>query len=351
MNRKPSRYNFISDMTDPIHQLRSTATSELDAAGDSAALEAFRIKYLGAKGSIRALTKTIAQQPPDQRKTYGQRVNDLFQEVEAAFQAKQSSAGKKPPAAKLREDVTEPGLRPRLGTRHIISQTIAELKELFGRLGYEVVYGPEVEDEFHNFDALNIPRAHPARDPLDNFYLEGTEPGQAGGDQPMLLRSQTSTVQIRAMQSRKPPVRVITIGRVYRPDTHDATHYSMFHQIELLAVDEGLSFVDLKSTVEQFIHAYLGEKVPIRFVPSFFPFTEPSAEAYVQMKMPDGLRWVELGGCGMVHPSVFQAVGYDPQKYTGFAFGFGIERLVMRKHNIHDIRFLFENDLRFLSQF
>lgn len=344
-------------MADLIDELGEAAERELAAAGDAGSLEAFRSRYLGAKGSIKALTRTIAQQPVEARRAYGQRVNELSRRFEEAYSARRKAlAGDGGSGAAgwdgRDEDVTEPGRRPVLGSLHPITQTIRELEDLFGRLGYAVVYGPELEDEFHNFDALNIPGWHPARDPLDNFYLAGCEPGEAGlGGQQLMLRSQTSTVQIRTMQGREPPVRVITCGRVYRPDEHDATHYSMFHQIELLAVDEGLSFVDLRSTIEQFVCAYLGEKVAIRFVPSFFPFTEPSAEVYVQMDLGKGTQWVELGGCGMVHPNVLKAVNYDAERYTGFAFGFGIERLVMRKHGITDIRNLFENDVRFLEQF
>jgi len=209
-------------------------------------------------------------------------------------------------------------------------------------MGFEVAYGPEVEDELHNFIALNIPESHPARDPLDNFYLY---PGA-------MLRSQTSTVQIRVMENTAPPVRIIAPGRVYRPDTVDATHSFMFHQVEGLYVDEGVTMADLKTTLDQFCKAYFGGEVETRFRPSFFPFTEPSAEIDVLFHYEDGsTRWIELGGCGMVDPNVLKAVNYDPEKYTGFAFGLGIERMVMRRHNIPDIRYLYESDLRFLHQF
>ncbi|HEY2157470.1 MAG TPA: phenylalanine--tRNA ligase subunit alpha, partial [Isosphaeraceae bacterium] len=217
--------------------------------------------------------------------------------------------------------------------------TANELIELFGRFGFSVARGPEVEDGFHNFDALNIPPVHPARDPLDNFYLpDGT-----------MLRSQTSTVQIRVMENQPPPVRVIAIGRVYRPDTVDATHSFMFHQVEGLMVDRGVTMADLKTVLRLFARSYLGEDVQIRFRPSFFPFTEPSVE--VDMLWHGGDRWVEMGGAGMVDPNVFRAVGYDPDEVTGFAFGLGIERLCMRRHGIDDIRLLYQNDARFLGQF
>jgi phenylalanyl-tRNA synthetase alpha chain len=209
-------------------------------------------------------------------------------------------------------------------------------------MGFGVAYGPEVEDEQHNFIALNIPPEHPARDPLDNFYITDN----------MLLRSQTSTIQIRVMEKQKPPIRIVAPGRVYRPDTVDATHMYMFHQLEALVVDEGVTMVDMKTTIDQFIHAFFGPGTKWRFRPSFFPFTEPSAEVDLLMADKDGKEnWVEMGGCGMVDPNVFDAVGIDNEKYTGWAFGFGIERLAMRKYSIPDIRLLFENDLRFLRQF
>ena len=236
-------------------------------------------------------------------------------------------------------DVTLPGAIPRLGHRHPLTQTADELIDLFGRFGFSVARGPEVEDIHHNFDALNIPPSHPARDPLDNFFLsEGT-----------MLRSQTSTVQIRVMEAQRPPVRVIAIGRVYRPDTVDATHSFMFHQIEGLMVDRGVTMADLKTVLRLFARSYLGHDVKIRFRPSFFPFTEPSVE--VDMLWHGGDRWVEMGGAGMVDPNVFRAVGYDPEEVTGFAFGLGIERLCMRRHGIDDIRLLYQNDIRFLDQF
>jgi phenylalanyl-tRNA synthetase alpha chain len=277
--------------------------------------------------------------------------------VKAAFEARRSelAAAQGLDAA----DVTEPGLRPRIGNRHILMKVANELTELFGRMGFSLATGPEVEDEFHNFIALNIPASHPARDPLDNFYLaaetgEGpsTALDRAPPEQLMLLRTQTSTVQIRVMETQKPPIRVVIPGRVYRPDTHDDTHLSMFHQLEALVVDKNVTMIDLKSTILQFVHAYFGAEARVRFRPSFFPFTEPSAEVDVWFDLPGGKsRWVELGGCGMVHPNVFKSVNIDPEQYTGWAFGFGIERIAMRKYGISNIRLFVENDLRFLQQF
>jgi phenylalanyl-tRNA synthetase alpha chain len=229
---------------------------------------------------------------------------------------------------------------------HPVTQTIDELKEIMGRLGFTAVEGPEVEDPWHNFEALNIPAAHPARDPLENFYL-ATAGRTQSPESALLLRSQTSTVQIRVMERTKPPVRIISCGRVYRPDTADATHYPMFHQIEGLLVDRGVTMADLKSTLRLFARSAFDPDVHIRFRPSFFPFTEPSVE--VDMSWRDG--WIEMGGAGMVDPNVLRAVGYDPEEYTGFAFGLGIERICARRHGIADIRELYKNDVRFLHQF
>jgi phenylalanyl-tRNA synthetase alpha chain len=260
-----------------------------------------------------------------------------------------------PVADTPQSDPTVPGIRLRLGRLHPVTQTIDELKEIMGRLGFTAVDGPEVEDAWHNFEALNIPAAHPARDPLENFYLALAERGQ-GGDSAnrqstipssFLLRSQTSTVQIRVMERTQPPVRIISCGRVYRPDTADATHFPMFHQIEGLLIDRGVTMADLKSTVRLFARSAFDPDVHIRFRPSFFPFTEPSVE--VDMTWRDG--WIEMGGAGMVDPNVLRAVGYDPEQFSGFAFGLGIERICARRHGISDIRELYKNDVRFLHQF
>ncbi len=350
-------------MLEKIDQLDREASADLGAVRSAEDLEAFRIKYLGSKGAIKGLMGLIRRVPADQKKAFGQGANALRGRLEAAYEAKRAELGVAGASgaatggkrAGVAVDVTEPGLPPVMGRTHVITQTIEELVEVFGRMGFDVATGPEVEDERHNFVALNIPPEHPARDPLDNFYLAG--PGSAGTasaapDRPeYLLRSQTSTVQIRVMEHQPPPVRVIATGRVYRPDEHDATHYSMFHQVEGLYVDRDVSMVDLKTTLVQFAHAMFGADAEVRLVPSYFPFTEPSAELYVQIDLGKGPQWMELGGCGMVDPAVFEAVGYDPERWTGFAFGLGIERLAMRKYNIADIRWLFENDVRFLRQF
>ncbi len=309
-------------------------------AGDPDAVEAARIEFLGQKqGRMKAAQERLKSIPPADKKTYGQRFNAVKQSLEAAWESAKTRVERPVSAAVDAFDVTLPGTRPRLGHKHPLTQTADELIDIFGRFGFAVARGPEVEDIRHNFDALNIPPSHPARDPLDNFYLSnGT-----------MLRSQTSTVQIRVMENQPPPVRVIAIGRVYRPDTVDATHSFMFHQIEGLMVAEGVTMADLKTVLRLFARSYLGEDVKIRFRPSFFPFTEPSVE--VDMLWHGGDRWVEMGGAGMVDPNVFRAVGYDPEKITGFAFGLGIERLCMRRHGIDDIRLLYQNDTRFLGQF
>lgn len=330
-------------MLEDLAQLHAQGLAELDAAGGPEPLEAWRIKYLGAKGALKAMMPRLKDVPKDQKPAVGAKLNEVKNALESAFEARKAAVGAAAPAAGPIVDVTEPGLPMGLGRRHVLSRTIDEISEIFARMGFSVATGPEVEDEWHNFTALNIPEDHPAREPTDNFYM--------GGEGDLLLRSQTSTVQIRTMEKTPPPLKVITCGRVYRPDTHDATHYSMFHQIEGLCVDRGVSMADLKTTLFQFAKAYFGEGAEVRMRPSFFPFTEPSAEVDMKMKIKGEYKWVELGGCGMVDPNVFQAVGYDPEAWTGFAFGLGIERIAMRKYGISDIRWLFENDARFLRQF
>jgi len=339
-------------MLEKIERLEAEASADLAAVANAEDLEQFRIKYLGAKGAVKGLMALLKNVPKDQKPAFGQAANALRQKLTDAFEQSKADTGADKPASKGPQiDITEPGSPPRLGREHIITQTIGELVEVFGRMGFDVATGPEVEDEHHNFVALNIPEAHPARDPLDNFYLDATTATATTAGNMHLLRSQTSTIQIRVMEKTEPPIRVVAMGRVYRPDEHDATHYSMFHQVEGLYVDHNVSMVDLKTTLIQFAHAYFGADAEVRLLPSYFPFTEPSAELYVKMQIRHQWEWVEVGGCGMVDPAVFEAVGYDPEEWTGFAFGLGIERLAMRKYGITDIRWLFENDVRFLRQF
>jgi phenylalanyl-tRNA synthetase alpha chain len=334
-------------MPDPIQEIIDQATAELSVVKDKAALEQFRIKFLGSKGLVKGLMKLLAQVPREEKPLLGQRVNAASDRITTQFEARKGELEAGGETQEDGIDVTEPGRRPRIGHLHILMRVIDELTELFGRMGFSVASGPEVEDDFHNFVALNIPESHPARDPLDNFYLTGDGPVGASGQR--LLRTQTSTVQIRVMETQKPPIRVVIPGRVYRPDTVDQTHLFMFHQLEALVIDRNVSMVDLKSTVMQFVKAYFGPETRVRFRPSFFPFTEPSAE--VDVWFEDKGRWIELGGCGMVHPNVLKTVGLDPEAYSGWAFGFGIERIAMRKYGIDDIRHFVENDLRFLGQF
>lgn len=330
-----------------LDAMEREALAELAAAADAAALESFRVRWLGTNGRLRGVMDSLKSVPKEQKPAVGKRVNEVKAAIESAFNSSKDSLGSAPKGPAV--DVTEPGLPMGEGRRHVLTKTIDEIVDVLGRMGFSVADGPELEDEWHNFNALNIPESHPARGPADNFFLGGEVAGK------LLLRTQTSTVQIRAMEAMKPPLKICAIGRVYRPDAHDATHYSMFHQVEGLYVDRKVSMVDLKSTLVQFAKAFFGAEAEIRLRPSFFPFTEPSAELDMKMRvMRNGVpewRWIELGGCGMVDPNVFKSVGIDPEEWTGFAFGLGIERVAMRKYGIGDIRLLFENDARFLRQF
>ncbi|MCH7988978.1 MAG: phenylalanine--tRNA ligase subunit alpha [Planctomycetes bacterium] len=332
---------------DPIASFNDYEQAALEAirvAGSPEELEAARVEFLGKKkGRLRDLQSMLGKVEPEQRPVFGKRFNEVKTKVEQALKARQSDLSK-PRETLTGLDVTLPGTPFELGRRHPITQTIEEFKDIMGRFGFTVAEGPEIEDEHHNFVALNIPEEHPARDPLDNFYLACAETSDGG---PVLLRSQTSTVQIRVMEQTKPPIRIVSVGRVYRPDTIDATHCCMFHQMEGLMVGDDVTMAMLKTVLHLFAKTYLGHDVPIRFRPSFFPFTEPSVE--VDVLWNDG--WMELGGAGMVDPNVLTAVGYDPDEVTGFAFGLGIDRFCMLRHNINDIRRLFENDVRFLKQF
>ena len=332
-------------MIPKLNELEATALAELNAAGTSSALEAWRISYLGSKGAVKGLAPLLRDVAKEDKPAAGQRLNEVKQTLESAFDTASSNLATSVPSGPM-VDVTEPSTFESDGRRHVLSRTIDEITEVFARMGFVATSGPEVEDEWHNFNALNIPEAHPARDPIDNFYLADVRKEGLH-----LLRSQTSTVQIRALEAGRPPLRIIAVGRVYRPDTHDATHFSMFHQVEGLYIDEAVTMVDLKTTLFQFAKAYFGEEAEVRMRPSFFPFTEPSAEVDMKMRIKGEWQWVELGGCGMVDPNVLEAVGVDPEVYSGFAFGLGIERIAMRKYGIQDIRLLFENDARFLRQF
>lgn len=350
----------LEEFLKSLDTLLPLAQSAFENAPDAAALEDFRVEFLGAKnGLLKSAQQRLADVPREVKPAAGKRFNEVKVQLEAALAAAQERLAGDSVVADSGEsfDPTLPGgqeyLQGRhpfvMGHLHPLTQTIEELKDIMGRLGFTVADGPEIEDEWHNFEALNIPPSHPARDPLENFYLATANVGHTG---PMLLRSQTSTVQIRVMEKQKPPVRIISLGRVYRPDDADATHYPMFHQIEGLLVDRNVTMADLKSVLRLFAASFLGGDVHIRFRPSFFPFTEPSVEVDMAWETVGGkTRYVEMGGAGMVDPNVLRAVGYDPEEVTGFAFGLGVERVCARRHGVADIREFYRNDVRFLRQF
>lgn len=316
------------------------ALAAVAAAGDIPALEEVRVTFMGKKGSITELLKSLGGMDPEQRKIAGQQINDLKQQVQDALNEKRDALQQAQLSAKLsqeRIDVTLPGRGLETGGLHPVSRTIARIESFFAELGFETKHGPEIEDDFHNFDALNIPEHHPARADHDTFYFNPK----------LMLRTQTSGVQIRTMEQQQPPLRIISPGRVYRND-YDQTHTPMFHQVEGLMVDKNVSFTELKGILHDFLHNFFEEDLQIRFRPSFFPFTEPSAEVDVMGK--NG-KWLEVLGCGMVHPNVLRSVGIDPEVYSGFAFGMGVERLTMLRYGVTDLRSFFENDVRFLKQF
>ncbi len=310
---------------------------KLESAKTQEDLEALRVAYLGKKGAIPAMMQVLKELAPEDRKKFGAEVNRLKTFLETALAEKKEALSHGAEFARG-FDETMPGIQPLRGTLHPLKETIREILQIFQRFGFEAVSGPEIETEFYNFSALNIPLDHAARESFDTFY---TSTGH-------LLRSQTSTVQIRVMQNRKPPLRIIAPGRVYRPDTVDASHSFMFHQMEGLMVDEKTTFSDLKGILHLFLRQLFGKNLKLRFRPHFFPFTEPSVEVDIQW---GNKGWLEILGAGSVDPNVFEAVGYDPKRYQGFAFGLGIERIAMLRHGITDIRHFFENDLRFLRQF
>ncbi len=346
----------LTNLLTALDDLAADASAALSSVTDSNQLEEQRVRLLGAKnGQVKAVEKLMSSLSKEERPAGGKRLNEVRQSIAALFEeATQRVGGGPAKQSKSTIDATLPGLRPTLGHLHPITQTIEHLKDIMGRLGFSAVEGPEVEDTWHNFIALNIPEDHPARDPLDNFYLQTAaklnakasefDPSAANAK---LLRSQTSTVQIRVMEERKPPLRIISIGRVYRPDAADATHFPMFHQMEGLWIDKNVNMSHLKTVLRMFASSYLGDDVTVRFRPSFFPFTEPSVEVDYQWRD----NWVEFGGAGIVDPNVLEQVGYDPVEWSGFAFGLGVERLCMRRYQITDIRDLFRGDVRFLNQF
>lgn len=338
-------------MESKIAEINSQLVKELMEIKSNDDFEKVKIKYTGRKGVVSGLLKEMPNLPVEQRKSAGQLINKCKYDIENRLNEKKDSIlpSTPKPTGKDAFDVTLPGSHFPLGNKHPLVKTIDEITEIFGKLGFAVEYGREIETEYYNFDALNIPTNHASRVDFDTFYVEDN----------VLLRSQTSTVQIRTMEKQKPPIRIIAPGKVFRPDTVDARHSFMFHQMEGLMVDEDINFGDLKAVLHLFAKSYFGSDIKMRFRPSFFPFTEPSAEIDISCSICKGKGcsvcshsgWVEILGAGMVDPNVFKAVDYDAEKYTGFAFGMGVERITMLKYGINDVRLFFENDIRFLSQF
>ena len=327
-----------------IEQLTSAGLADIAAAGDHDRLEALRVGLLGKSGSVTGLLKQLGTLPPDQRKAFGEQVNRAKDTLATALAERKQVIDELALATRLATetiDVTLPGRGDGLGTLHPVSRTLERIADIFARLGYQMADGPEIEDDEHNFEALNFPPHHPARAMHATFYF---------GDG-RLLRTHTSGVQVRFMRGHQPPLRMIAAGKVYRSDS-DQTHTPMFHQVEGLLVDETSSFADLKGTLTEFVRAFFERDFEMRFRPSYFPFTEPSAEVDIAWQQADGsTRWLEVLGCGMVHPNVLRNCGIDPERYTGFAFGLGVERFAMLRYDVNDLRSFFENDARFLRQF
>ena len=329
---------------DTLGQRTDEALGAIAAAATLDALEAQRVALLGKNGAITAELKALGKLSPDERKVRGAEVNVAKEKISAAIAARKETLEREALEQRLASesiDVTQPGRDGVCGTIHPLTRTRERIEAIFAQLGYSVAEGPEIEDDWHNFEALNFPAHHPARAMHDTFYF---------GDG-RLLRTHTSPVQIRAMRGQQPPVRIIAPGKVYRSDS-DQTHSPMFHQVEGLLVDDSATFADLKGTLEAFVAAFFGQALEMRFRPSYFPFTEPSAEVDIRWQRDDGgTRWLEVLGCGMVHPNVLRNCGIDPERYTGFAFGMGVERLAMLRYGVTDLRAFFENDVRFLQQF
>jgi len=328
-----------------LEQLVQRAIDAVDAAGEISVLDQVRVDYLGKKGEITQLLKSLGKLDAKERPAAGAKINEAKQGVLEKLLAKKASLETAALNKQLESealDVTLPGRSAEVGGLHPVTKTMRRIEQFFSQAGYSVEVGPEIEDDYHNFEALNIPDHHPARAMHDTFYFDANT----------LLRTHTSPVQVRTMAEGKPPFRMICPGRVYRCDS-DQTHTPMFHQVEGLLVEENVSFADLKSTVEDFLKVFFERDIAVRFRPSYFPFTEPSAEVDIEWgrDAEGNIKWLEVMGCGMVHPKVFESSGIDPEKYAGFAFGLGVERLAMLRYGVNDLRMFFENDLRFLKQF
>ncbi|HRZ14010.1 MAG TPA: phenylalanine--tRNA ligase subunit alpha [Candidatus Omnitrophota bacterium] len=339
-----------------IQSIKKSLEADIAGAQSAPELDAVRVKYLGRKGLLAQLTATIPSLAVEERAAFGKQANELKAHIVALLDEKQRSLGDRAAGpSRSGVDIGMPAIHQDVGRLHVLTQIIQEISEIFKNMGFIIVEGPEIETEFNNFTGLNIPLEHPSREAFDTFYLR--QPAQA--TERLLLRSQTSPVQIRAMKTMKPPLAVVAPGRVYRPDAVDASHSFMFHQIEGFVVDRGITFSDLKGVLEYFARAVFGQDIKMRFRPHFFPFTEPSAEVDISCiickqkgcSVCGRKGWLEILGSGMIHPNVFKHVGYDPAVYTGFAFGMGVERIAMLKYGINDIRLFYENDLRFLKQF
>jgi phenylalanyl-tRNA synthetase alpha chain len=340
-----------------IEDIKSQLNDELNQARTLEDTENLRVKYLGRKGIIAHLTTALSELELEQKRLVGKEVNALKQHILSSLESKENELKQTNVSSSGKVDIGLPGITSDLGHAHPLTQTTQEICNVFMRLGFSVVEGPEIETEYNNFTGLNIPLEHPSRDVFDTFYIKSQHP--TPNTQHLLLRSHTSPVQIRVMQSQKPPLAVVVPGKVYRPDATDASHSFMFHQIEGFVVDKEIRFSDLKGVLTVFARNVFGPDIRMRFRPHFFPFTEPSAEVDISCIICKGKGcsvcgrkgWLEILGAGMIHPRVFKNVGYDPNKHTGFAFGMGVERITMLKYGINDIRLFFENDLRFLRQF
>ena len=339
-------------MKEQLQKIKEEAQKELEAIKDLSALDNIRVKYLGKKGELTSVLRGMDKLSAEERPVIGQLANDVRARLEELIEKAKSDIADKEMENKIQKekiDVTMPGKRHPMGRKHPLTTVLDELKDIFIGMGFSIADGPEVEYDKYNFELLNIPKNHPARDTQDTFYISEN----------VVLRTQTSPVQIRVMEQQKPPIRIIAPGKVFRSDTVDATHSPVFHQIEGLVVDKGITMGDLKGTLEMFVKKLYGEDVKVRFRPHHFPFTEPSAEVDVSCfvcggegcRVCKGEGWIEILGCGMVHPKVLQNCGIDPEVYSGFAFGVGLERIVMRRYDIDDLRLFYENDLRFLKQF
>jgi phenylalanyl-tRNA synthetase alpha chain len=336
---------------DELLSIKKSFLDEIEAAGDLTGLQQIKIKYTGKKGLLSAQMKSLSSIPPDKRPAFGSAINEVKNFLEETLRQKEALLKDRDREKRLqseRLDISLPGKFIPFGSEHPILQTLEEIKEIFSSMGFDIEEGPEIELDYYNFEALNIPKDHPARDMQDTFYISDD----------VVLRTHTSPVQIRVMERRKPPLKIIAPGKVYRCDA-DVSHTPMFHQVEGLMVDKDISFSDLKGVLELFIHSLFGKDTPVRFRPSYFPFTEPSAEVDIGCIFCSGkgcrvcktTGWLEILGSGLVNPRVFEMAGYDPEEYSGFAFGMGVERITMLKYSIDDIRLFYENDLRFLRQF